>query len=422
MHQRKFSARVASSFVLAGTSLVLATSFASALPSSVEINEASPQDDPVHVQTIEEAKKQDTLALADHFGVPYDDMEKYLVQYDKILDSAEIPTIAISDDLLGGVWIDWTPTPILAVSVLKGTDTGKLVEALKSKDVPYRIDIAKHTRKELQLAVEQFSKSNPSLISNVGIGVNEQHNNIDIDIMTSTIKDGSKTDQILNALDAAFGKYGYTTTASDNIPALENRGGRHLTSCTSGFTVTSGSLNGFLTAGHCGSTQNYMWWSDGSWHSTTFQKQEWDPSMDAQWHSVSPTVQEVVGLFHIDTSNTRPQKAYVVGNALVGSAVCRWGTRSMQPACFTITNVNYQIPGVMEDGSNRPYAAVYTRIALNSYKSCPGDSGGPWFYNNTAYGLHLGSTSGCTTNANTYAYFTPISTVLNRLGVSLVWG
>ncbi|MBC8195212.1 MAG: trypsin-like serine protease [Acidimicrobiia bacterium] len=53
-------------------------------------------------------------------------------------------------------------------------------------------------------------------------------------------------------------------------------------------------------------------------------------------------------------------------------------------------------------------------------ESCGGDSGGPWFNNRTAYGVHSGSDNGsdCSASGTDYATFTAMDDVLRDLDLT----
>ena len=207
---------------------------------------------------------------------------------------------------------------------------------------------------------------------------------------------------------------------------LENRGGRHLTGCTSAFTVRHPATDtrGYLTAGHCGNTQDYIWWSDGSWRPATFVEQRWNSSLDVQWHRVDPVTQAVAPLFHVSKTVARPQGS--VSSVLPGAQICKWGSRSLSYTCGNVTSINFAPSQCGPSGG--PCSNAFVRVSIGSGNTCKGDSGGPWFVGNTAVGVHNGASPYltaedlCASGSNKHAHFTPIPTALGTLGLALFTG
>lgn len=148
-------------------------------------------------------------------------------------------------------------------------------------------------------------------------------------------------------------------------------GGLPISTCTTGFTVRNSSgRRGVSTSGHCGNSQSY------SGYSLRFIAESYSGAYDIQWHDRAGdtyTNRIKVG------SNTRS----ITGvrsrtSQAVGSTVCKQG-KTTGYTCGTISTISYCASG----------ACVWVRVAGNGTNlSEGGDSGGPWFYGNTAYGSH----------------------------------
>jgi hypothetical protein len=159
----------------------------------------------------------------------------------------------------------------------------------------------------------------------------------------------------------------------DHLPAEELTlyGGLPLSTCTSGFTVrNSSNRRGISTSGHCGNSQSY------SGNALTFIAERYSGSYDIQWHERSgATYRNIIKV----GSNTRS----ITGtrsrsNQVVGERVCKQG-KTTGYTCGTISSTSYCASGV----------CTWIRVAGGSVNlSEGGDSGGPWFYGNTAYGSH----------------------------------
>lgn len=153
--------------------------------------------------------------------------------------------------------------------------------------------------------------------------------------------------------------------------------------CTGGFTVrsTDSTSFGISTAGHC---DNY-WAIQGM--SLPMVAEFFYDAADVQWHSacgitsVSNEFNSGLGYRACTGTRLRSQQA-------IGTYVCKWGTTTGR-TCGYIQSKTYNpsyIPGNGEDSF----------IRVNGYGatlSAPGDSGGPWFVENLAYGIHSGGIS-----------------------------
>lgn len=172
---------------------------------------------------------------------------------------------------------------------------------------------------------------------------------------------------------AVLGAGGTVVVEVDHLPREEINmyGGLAISTCTTGFTVrNSAGTRGVSTAGHCGNSQSL------SGYSLTFRTEAYSGSYDIQWHTASghtfPNTIKV-GSSTRSITGTR-SRAYQT----VGSQVCKQG-KTTGYTCGTISTTSYCASG----------ACTWVRVAGNGVNlSEGGDSGGPWFSGNTAYGSH----------------------------------
>ncbi|PKO21093.1 MAG: hypothetical protein CVU38_16635 [Chloroflexi bacterium HGW-Chloroflexi-1] len=154
--------------------------------------------------------------------------------------------------------------------------------------------------------------------------------------------------------------------------------------CTGGPTVlhnddgATGTL-GITTAGHCSCaqpTQPCQGFTPITYNGVELplQARTWSGSYDVEWHTLAGfTARNLM----FDGANNR----YVFGirphaNQYVGEYVCKYG-RMTGAGCGHITSLFF-------DGD-------YIRVHSDTTDLCePGDSGGPWFGGNIAYGLMSG--------------------------------
>jgi|GEM_PF-1743662 len=195
--------------------------------------------------------------------------------------------------------------------------------------------------------------------------------------------------------------------------AAENtsRGGVALTSCTSGFTVVSGTVRGFLTAGHCGNTQKFATTPTGvASQTSTFKGENYGTTADIQWHS--PTVAASFKQF-FGSSATTATTQLGTQTTYVGQGLCHRGMASGY-SCGYVTSLNFA-PTWSNACNGSGCSAVFVRASGTNLANLGGDSGGPWFGGAYAYGIHKG---GLIAEVGAWAVFTPIAK-MSTLGVSL---
>ena len=191
-------------------------------------------------------------------------------------------------------------------------------------------------------------------------------------------------------------------------------GGLQITQCTSGFAVQSGSTLGITTAGHCPDSQSY------NNRSLSYQSGQFYGAVDAQWHTAPdfyPTNRAWDGQSDTTTPNYRNITATKTrAQQVVGEFVCKFGMTSGY-TCGTISSTTFAptdyLPGATSD---------YVKVdSATQDQSEPGDSGGPWFSGETAYGIMSGGYSGGGGPGGIYnaAIYAPVDAI-NALGVSIL--
>ena len=145
--------------------------------------------------------------------------------------------------------------------------------------------------------------------------------------------------------------------------------------CTTGLVVVdSGGNRGIATAGHCGDTQT----DDGV--TLTIQEQQHEGGWgDFQWHTGS---QDMPSAFHAgDSSSTESHVRHVsyggVGIPSLGQALCRNG-RVSHKDCQDVHALDECWTGVCK------------LVVMEEHLSARGDSGGPVYMGDRAFGMHFG--------------------------------
>lgn len=193
------------------------------------------------------------------------------------------------------------------------------------------------------------------------------------------------------------------------------RGGANLSTCTSGFVARNASgVTGYLTAGHCGNTQTYYEF-DGVSYASTFISEIRDANQDVQLHSTSHV--EYPHFYASSTSVYRELTSRTTrANQSVGGYVCHRG-KTTGYSCGDIASTSYR-PTYANACNGLTCDAVWIRVAGDSLKCYPGDSGGPWFLVNSAYGIYKGqSSSGTNVGDCTWAIYM----ASNYFGFSLIY-
>lgn len=166
-------------------------------------------------------------------------------------------------------------------------------------------------------------------------------------------------------------------------PVTDIFGGKSLSQCTSGFSVVnSNGVKGITTAAHCPDSISY------NGINLPYQSGLWGWQYDIQWHRAdqSFTVRNLIfdgsNNRFIFTTKRRTQQ-------FEGELVCKYGKATNQMVCNTIIS-KFCRP----TGGDAPPNATATYILVNNANTSQGDSGGPVFFNNTAYGTTVATSNG----------------------------
>ncbi|WP_111719089.1 trypsin-like serine protease [Homoserinimonas sp. OAct 916] len=102
--------------------------------------------------------------------------------------------------------------------------------------------------------------------------------------------------------------------------------------------------------------------------------------------------------------------------AQTGYYICRFGHTGGY-ACGTVAGSNYianiTLPSEPGGGIRQVGPLACVTAVQNGGQSQPGDSGGPWFLNNTAYGIHSAG------DGSTISCFSQVNNALSRFGLKL---
>ena len=169
--------------------------------------------------------------------------------------------------------------------------------------------------------------------------------------------------------------------------------------CTAGFTAVRNGQAGLLTAAHCPNQLRYG--NDkGIIEYTATAADSPGGRNDFQFHRTL-SGNSTNAQFRVTSSTDRVVRR--VSNPSNGQIVCKWG-RFSGYGCATVSSTNrcYTYPG---EGTFCGLVAVASNITLG------GDSGGPWFFGETATGGHTGLAA-----IAPFAYPVSVFTEISRVG------
>lgn len=330
---------------------------------------------------------------------------------------ARVPAIAQLEQRLqrelpesfAGLYIEHLPTYRV---VVRFTRTPKALLARYTKDPVFVAQLAPRPLELLRGAQEELSAQ----LSGAGVafesGVDVKASRIDL--------------YVLDTAAAAKRLSGLMAVADyikvHQVPALMtttamvggNRVDGSTQSCTTGFNVFNAARElGVITAGHCDNALTYI----GSPNVTlAYQNEQNGGSLDLQWNKQSGgTPQEqsnqikLVGGPQATMDITSETTA---ANLPLGATVCKMGITTNY-TCGEVADKNAQ---AMYAGSVGTYIRVHN--ASNQVMTAAGDSGGPVFGTNTAYGLVHGR-GGSGTPTHNDLYFMPVDH-FSAIGVTLL--
>ena len=289
------------------------------------------------------------------------------------------------EDTFAGLWIQHQPEyRVIAQFARNGEATIRPYSENGPLAGIVEVRTASITLNELETARAQASQVTQELGIRANSGINVFENRAELYVLAPVQLDDAlrKADLQLPA--------NVEVIKVDELPkeVTDIFGGKALRTCTSGFSVrNAGGTKGITTAGHCDNWQTY----NGT--NLPFQSGTTGGIYDIQWHTAPGfTVRNLV----FDGTYNR----YIYGvkfrsSQSVGEWVCKYG-KTTGYACGTIVDKQF-------DGVN---VRVNTGVQ-------EGDSGGPWFWNNTAYGTTISA-------LGSDSIYGPVDHIYNILGLTVL--
>lgn len=334
-----------------------------------------------NAQEISDALRQDAVAYAQH----YDVTESKAVERLKLQDDAgDLNAILATreQDRFAGMWIEHQPefkvvvqltSPLSKQAMADYLQHTRLADTVELRTADYSVDELNQQQALMRQLAAQFRLKMDS----------------EIDVRTNRVNIYTlDADSLQGAFDTAGIRLPAAVTVKPVAVLAEPevlRGGSGLTTCTAGFTVrdTSNNEQGVSTAAHCGNSQSY------SGTGLPFRDADQQGNQDVQWHSscglfdISNDFDSGIGIRNVTGTRHR-------NNQVIGHTVCKNGMTTGY-TCGEIASKTF--------APNYVTSAASTFIRVSASLSDPdlsagGDSGGPWFIEQIAYGTHSGGFNG----------------------------
>ncbi|MEV7967368.1 S1 family peptidase [Sphaerisporangium sp. NPDC088356] len=172
--------------------------------------------------------------------------------------------------------------------------------------------------------------------------------------------------------------------------------------CSIGFPVTKGTQNGFVSAGHCGSTGNstsgFNQVAQGTFQGSVF------PGSDYSWVAVNSNWTPQPWVNNGSGGNVTVSGSTV---AVVGASICRSGSTTGWH-CGTVQQLNTSV--TYSQGT-------VSEVTRTNVCAEPGDSGGSFISGSQAQGVTSGGSGNCSSGGTTY--FQPVNEILSAYGLTL---
>jgi hypothetical protein len=373
---------------------------------------------PVPRATLAEALRQDAGAYAAQYHVSVDEAVRRL-QAQEQQGEAVSRLRAANPGRFAGLWVEHEPVFRIVVRLKGGAPAGPEFDraATHSRTPVKFVSGAAATEAEvldrIQAALPRFRAELPEL----------QGTDTDVrtgDIVLTVFAPGAAGEVAKRKGAALAREIGHPVRVhliGAPLQQQHTRGGANLSTCTAGFVVAnSAGTRGVTTAAHCGSTQTYFEFG-GTSYPATFVAERYDADEDVQWHT---TTHDEYPEFYADLTTTA---RVLTGRRLrsstaVGNTACHRGKNSGY-SCGSVQSTTFQ-PTYSCNGFT--CSATYISVAGPSLACEGGDSGGPWFNGQTAFGVHVAgaNTSPSPGDCSLAVYMS--TDYLSNLGVSLVYG
>lgn len=385
-----------------GRLLVLAVLVAAPLNTSAA--STTDEGEPAPAISLEEAVAEDAAAYAMEFGVSVPEAIQRL-RAQQELGRILAAVGALAPTRFAGSWIQHEPDYRGVIRFTGSVEPRGLSELIV--DSPLPIDVlleAPRSQTELLAALERLSARGDPDLAMMGMEVDVVSSSITL--LGPTPLSDEKTDFLAQVAEAPV-----VVRVVPGETLLHTYGGHPLHRqsdsapvCTTAFSIRNvvTLVTGVLTAGHCANELYYVE-SPAIKYNITRMGERWDADQDWQWHTTSHVEysQFWSGSSYRNVNDTEPRLE------MVGDYVCHFGITTGY-SCGVIQTIHYQSVGCNGVACD----PVWVRVEGSNLECAGGDSGGPWFNANTAYGLlHSGASSGTGPGQCAFATFNSIGAI-----------
>jgi len=342
----------------------------------------------------DDAFTRDARTYADDTGVTLEEAKRRLRLQEEIGDLRKLLSLE-EEETFGGLWTEHSPDyRVVAAFTASGSETleryqksAGLAEAIQVKSVDTSLSSLLATQVAADLSSGKTSVSTESAVI-----VND---NV---VEVYTLDEEEFRRALDNAGESLGPKVVVKEVSALSAPAHGSaiHGGEHILdpdnyACTTGFAVQEvidydddgnpiHGETGITTAGHCHDSQ-----SRGSL-ALTYEDGDVGGSVDVQWHTAGSdyTPDNVISfgsLYHRSITSERHRSFQGAGDW-----VCKYGLNTGQ-GCGWIVTTSFRPSWEGEDGEDYNWSNTWVLVRNPSRSlAAPGDSGGPWYLFNTAYG------------------------------------
>ena len=337
----------------------------------------------------EEAIRIDAQSYAEGFGVGIDEARRRIAIISEVDAAAQVLGSALPDRYAGG-WYEHTPAFRAVLRFAGDSPLGPLVAALVPQVEGLSAEVgAAHPLTALIAAQERVSPAVSARYPDMGLEVSVRDGAVRL---TGPYKVSAK--ELVDF--AAIAGVPVIAREEPSARPEHTYGGKNITippkGCTTAFTVQDAVslLKGVMTAGHCvdpGVTNGTYYQTDSLSYAVTLGGKRWDANQDFSWWQNSSHAYYAQ---FWDGANLRTQTSVKARNSMEGNPVCHFG-RTTGYSCGLTISVSYNPGSTYCNGG--ACAAVWVKVGdAGGYniKCWAGDSGGPYFWINAAWGVHSG--------------------------------
>ncbi len=347
-----------------------------ALTSSQNLPQTSPpptSDNSMNADTV----SVDAKIYAENLGVTVEeaenrfDLQELVGVLDNQLSQKEADTYA-------GLWQEHTPSYKIIIQFTENGEETLKPYLLGSKLAPeIEVRTARYTLRYLDEAqnkiIAVLTKTDLSFESDISV----QENKVKLYVLDRQVLLQTLAQQ-KTVLDTSID---IVVVPAMGKPDAAIYGGLTINGCTNAFTVKKADgSRGIVTAGHCPDQQTYMG------KLLPFKEELFGRTYDLQWHTAPDfiPINRIQWWANGETREITGMRWRI--DQAVGNYVCKYGKTSKY-TCGFILNKNYQVSYI--PNTSNTFIRVDNTAGYRDLSQA-GDSGGPWFIEHTAIGIHSG--------------------------------